>query len=58
MQQLLSICFGTSTATEGKADDVDPIAVDNNKLALKKVSRQKAFFTNGMSQLHFQANVL
>jgi len=44
-QQLPGICFGTLAGTESKADDMDPIAVNNNELALEE-------------KLHFQANVL
>jgi len=57
-QQLLGIHFSALAATEGKADDMDPIAVNNNKLALEEVLQQKALFADGMSQLHFQANIL
>jgi len=57
-QQLPGICFGALAGTESKADDMDPIAVNNNEPALEEVLRQKALFANGMSQLHFQANVL
>ena len=57
-QQLLRIGIGSLAPTEGNANDVNPIAVENNELIFWDSLRITTLFANRMAQLHIQAQVL
>ena len=57
-QQLFRIDIGSLAPAEGKANDVNPIAVENNELIFQDRPRITTPFANRMAQLHIQAQVL